>query len=127
MDFSTIPDTAFQNNADWNEAFDIAINNSLRTLKGARAFMQLRLSDHSPAVLDLNSPDQGLVLRESDKVLIVKVPMRQMERIAPGVYSRDIIVQWSEREVLFAGRGVVTISPGITRNKENSPWHLESF
>ena len=89
--------------------------------------MQLRLSDHSPAVLDLNSPDQGLVLRESDKVLIVKVPMRQMERIAPGVYSRDIIVQWSEREVLFAGRGVVTISPGITRNKENSPWHLESF
>lgn len=127
MDFSVIPAATFQNNADWNEAFDVAVNNSLRTLKGARAFMQMRLSDHAPAVLDLKSTGGGLALREADKVLIIKVPMRTMERISPGVYSRDILVQWNEREVLFAGRGFITITPGITRNKDNSPWHLESF
>ncbi len=126
MYFSVIPAATFQNNADWNEAFDIAINSSLRTLKGARAFMQMRASDNAPAVLDLKS-GEGLTLREADKVLIIKVPMRAMERISPGVYSRDIIVQWNEREVLFAGRGFITITPGITRNKDNSPWHLESF
>lgn len=119
-----LPPLILSNNTEWNEVFDLAGFTATDYLR-ARAYMQLRASPADIAVLvDLSSPAGGIVLDAVDSTLHIFVPGPAMRLLPPGTYVRDIVITENVREVLFAGRGVITIVQGVTQIPEAPTWPL---
>ena len=105
------------NNADWNETFDVKDGDQPFPLAGCSLRMQLRLTPDHPDVylnLDSNQTYSGIRILSDQSTISIKVTASTMEGVPAGSYVRDILI-FRGGEVIYAGRGPVTVFQGITR------------
>lgn len=110
---------AFQvsNNADWNETFDVLDGDVPFDLTGCSLKMQLRETPDGSTVflnLDSNQTYSGIRVLSDKKTISIKVTASAMAVVPAGSYVRDILILRGG-EVIYAGRGPVTVLQGITR------------
>lgn len=105
------------NNADWNETFDVKDGDQPFDLTGCSLKMQLRLTPEHPDVylnLDSDQTYSGIRILSDRTTISIKVTASTMEGVPAGSYIRDILILRGG-EVIYAGRGPVTVLQGITR------------
>lgn len=116
-----LDDLVLSTNADYEEAFDIVEveqgeDDEPFDLTNCTARMQLRVTpSDSRAYLDLNSePGGGISLNVTEGSIAIRAPASSMALVPPGTLVRDILLFRGD-DVIYAGRGSVTVLKGITR------------